>query len=494
MMDRNTILSFLQNKKVLEIGPFLRPFISGEKVKYMDVLPVSGLKERATKVGYKWYRSTCPKEIHYVISDYDWSSVTDKFEAVFSSHCIEHQPNLVKHLQNVSSILEAGGSYFLCIPDKRYCIDHFKSVSTIGEILDYAEDKPLSFSQFFSSKMGVHNDPTRHWKGMHGEKFLSTKDIQDAMREFEKARKGYFDIHRWFFTPRSFYINLILLYQLGYTDLFPINVTDTKRNSPEFYARLTKMDKFELDVKFSIREYLSEDVDNVEGGSNSSSLSDAYWAHIYHDTIVGSKWLLDQSISPGGASSIAVGYNFLYVLYQILDKMHPRCILELGLGQSTCLTGQFAQRYGAKHFVVEHDKEWIQFFFHGRKYRNSRVFQTGLMETEFDGQKYHQYSNFNKIVESIASACELILIDGPIGSHSERSRRDLVPYIPKILSQEFAIVIGDCGRKGEENLFHEILDILKYHDISHAYGLYKSEGTKHVGVIVSKKWKIFTSM
>lgn len=90
--------------------------------------------------------------------------------------------------------------------------------------------------------------------------------------------------------------------------------------------------------------------------------------------------------------------------------------------------------------------------------------------------------------------CQLILVDGPFGGRSERSRRDIVPYLPQILAEEFVIMIDDCGRKGEENLVQEIRGILNKHNIEHAFGLYKSGSTCHAGVIACKKWRFLTSM
>lgn len=118
-----------------------------------------------------------------------------------------------------------------------------------------------------------------------------------------------------------------------------------------------------------------------------------HWSQIYHDAIIGSEWLLDKSVSPGGPRGWAVGYNFLYALYCILDEMHPKHILEIGLGQSTKLTGQYARYFGAAHEVVEHDQEWVDFFCHGWKKlsRQTSIFVTPLMETEFQGQKYLAY-------------------------------------------------------------------------------------------------------
>ena len=125
------ISELLRNKKVLEIGPFLKPFIRGDNVKYLDVMNLDDLKERAKKINFHYNPNYIPSQIDYVISNEDYSVINEKFDAVFSSHLIEHQVDLIHHLQQVEGLLEENDSYFLCIPDKRYCFDHFKPCTPI---------------------------------------------------------------------------------------------------------------------------------------------------------------------------------------------------------------------------------------------------------------------------------------------------------------------------------------------------------------------------
>ena len=67
--------------------------------------------------------------------------------------------------------------------------------------------------------------------------------------------------------------------------------------------------------------------------------SEVLWGEIFRDTIVNSIWLKDKSFSPG---RWAAGYPFLYALYRVLDEARPKRILELGLGQTTRMIGQYA--------------------------------------------------------------------------------------------------------------------------------------------------------
>ncbi len=220
------------------------------------------------------------------------------------------------------------------------------------------------------------------------------------------------------------------------------------------------------------------------------------WANIYHDTIVGSEWLQDKTISPGGPYRWAVGYNFLYALYRVLDEMRPQHILELGLGQSTRLTGQYARYFGAAHFVVEHDKDWVNFFCNSwRKMPNQTIiYLTELVQKELSGNRYCAYKEFDNLIKEVDTSFELIMVDGPIGGSGERSRRDIVAYLPNMLSEEFVILIDDCGRKGEDNLIREIREILNENNIQHSFGLLQSGAACHVGIIACKKWRFFASM
>lgn len=84
------------------------------------------------------------------------------------------------------------------------------------------------------------------------------------------------------------------------------------------------------------------------------------WAAIFNNTIYNSSWLKDRSFSPG---RWAVGYQFLYVMYRILNEVKPKSILELGLGQSTRMIAQYVRASSdVNHYVVEHDPGWIEFF------------------------------------------------------------------------------------------------------------------------------------
>lgn len=222
---------------ILEIGPFCNPVVRGANVRYLDVLDAAGLRARAAEIGLDV--GDCPEAIHHVghIDD-----VTATFDAVVSSHSIEHQPDLVRHFEGVARILRPGGEYHLLVPDKRYCFDHFIPESTVADVIQAHEDKRMAHSLrsvIEHRALTTHNDPGAHWQGTHGERHPSNQPdrIRAAIDEYRSA-DGYVDVHAWYFTPTNFWNITHALYVCGLTRLKPVEIHPTLHGTLEFLAVL----------------------------------------------------------------------------------------------------------------------------------------------------------------------------------------------------------------------------------------------------------------
>lgn len=228
---------------VLEIGPFTNPNVMGPNVKYFDVLSKSDLIERAKSAGYPIVNAV---DIDFVSASGDLSIVGENFDIVISSHCIEHQPDLIRHFRNVSELLRPGGRYLIVAPDKRYCFDHFIPPSAVFELVEaFDEQRKLHTMENVVRHIArtTHNDASRHWSGDHGEpgSFENPALLERARRAFEEHRGEYFDVHAWQFTPSTFREAIELLHRYEYLPLVPMAVYETPRNSFEFCAVLTKV-------------------------------------------------------------------------------------------------------------------------------------------------------------------------------------------------------------------------------------------------------------
>lgn len=215
------------------------------------------------------------------------------------------------------------------------------------------------------------------------------------------------------------------------------------------------------------------------------------WAETFNNTVSGSDWLKDKSFSPG---RWAVGYQYLYAVYRILNTVKPKKILELGLGQSTKLLSQYAKaNKEVKHIVVEHDQEWIDFY----KKENEVAENTEILKIEREYRKYKSddkvlaFKNFKEILQG--QKFDFISIDAPLGANAKiYARIDVLEILPECLEEDFVIVIDDYNRKCEKNTVNEIERILKKHNISYCKGIYYGE--KECMIISSEKLKFVCSM
>jgi hypothetical protein len=227
---------------VLEIGPFTSPLLKGDNVFYADVLCTDDLKQRAIKLNLDL--ANIP-QIDYVVEPSDLLTIGRKFAAVLSSHCIEHQPNFIGHLTQVSALLQRDGCYFLLIPDHRYCFDHFKTESSIAQMISAHIEKRNRHSVVSlieEREFNTHNDSVRHWAGDHGDlnRDLSSL-IKQALNELETQLPNYYkDQHAWYFTPDSFSRSIKILSDAEMIDFEVASMYPTKYNANEFWAILRK--------------------------------------------------------------------------------------------------------------------------------------------------------------------------------------------------------------------------------------------------------------
>lgn len=238
--DRNAFAA-LANRSgdVLEIGPLDNPMLRGPNISYADYFSFEELKKKATTHGRS--AETVPN-IDYVLGEMTLSDIPKKFGAVLSSHCIEHQTDLIRHLQDVQKLLNDGGRYFALIPDKRYCFDAFKSETTIGEIIDAHENRmtvhPLSKVIAHFASMS-HNRHVDHWdQPVTSVPPIETAKIRKAINTWRESEGRYLDVHGIYFTPDSFREIMRLLRELGYIDLHIERLYPTRFRKNEFWAVL----------------------------------------------------------------------------------------------------------------------------------------------------------------------------------------------------------------------------------------------------------------
>jgi SAM-dependent methyltransferase len=225
--------------KTLEIGPFANPSVSGPNVTYCDVLTTEQLRARAEKLGID---SSRVPEVKYALGSDTLDIVTEKFDSVISSHCIEHQPDLIRHLREVASLLNDHGRYFMMVPDKRYCFDRHQNVSTIADVMQAWNDarKAHALKSVIEHRaIATHNDPIRHWT-KEDYKVIDPATVAEAIVEHNDANGKYIDVHAWYFTPDSFIEIMNVLHSTSFTSFSIEALYRTRYASNEFWVILNK--------------------------------------------------------------------------------------------------------------------------------------------------------------------------------------------------------------------------------------------------------------
>jgi SAM-dependent methyltransferase len=170
-----------------------------------------------------------------------------RFDVIFGSHTLEHQVDLIGHLQSVEKLLGPGGRVIHIVPDLRACFDALRYPTVTSDaLLAHVYPAPTHRGkQAFDTR-------ARTMDKNHGY-LMCDADFDDAalcnplpaalaaMRAADDPAQGYLDAHAWTFTPGSFRLLMIELRLLGLTRLVPTSVSSTYGN--QFCAVLERSDK-----------------------------------------------------------------------------------------------------------------------------------------------------------------------------------------------------------------------------------------------------------
>jgi hypothetical protein len=138
--------------------------------------------------------------------------------------------------------LKPGGGYFLIVPDRRYTFDHFLAETTGDDVVRAHDEKRRVHTRaaILEHRLGTtHNNPLRHWFGVHGAPAPTDEMRAAANAEAVRAEAGeYIDVHAWAFSPAGFTSLIADLRTRGLTRLVAERVHATKFADLEFFAVL----------------------------------------------------------------------------------------------------------------------------------------------------------------------------------------------------------------------------------------------------------------
>ena len=238
----------LSTMKGMEIGALDKPIIPRDSphVFYVDFIDTAGLRDR-----YKQDPAVVTERIVDVSGVWGQNTLEEvagasaPFDVVVASHVIEHVPDLVTWLGELSSVLKDGGSIRLAIPDRRYTFDFLRKETELACVLNAfvvnaRVPQPRQVLDFALNMAMV--DCVAAWTGSVDTSSLVRCYTPDQALELARSAISgvYHDVHCWVFTPKSFVVLMQELSRMGLIDLEFDHLVGTREYTIEFFVELKK--------------------------------------------------------------------------------------------------------------------------------------------------------------------------------------------------------------------------------------------------------------
>lgn len=269
-MDRKEKILNSINKEGLglEIGPSHSPVApkkEGFNVEVIDTHDRDGLIKRYKELDIDVDNI---EEVDYVWNGKSYAELTGKanhYDWILASHVIEHVPDLIGFLLDCAEVLKDDGVLTLAVPDKRYCFDHFRPISTISQVIDRHLSKtkintPGTVAEYhlnvaFKSEVGAWAPPNNS-----DDEYRLVHSTQDAINTMNAVINDntYLDVHAWCFVPHSFRLMIQDLFNLG---LIPFQEVDFfPAVGCEFYVALSKNGSALKQSRLALLKTIEEEV------------------------------------------------------------------------------------------------------------------------------------------------------------------------------------------------------------------------------------------
>jgi hypothetical protein len=203
--------------------------------------------------------------------------------------------------------------------------------------------------------------------------------------------------------------------------------------------------------------------------TNNAEASAASWERCWDDHLRASRERKDllamQMLAPLSSTYLpwtvsAMRPSGVVVVLNEIAVNGRQSIVELGSGVSTFYIGRLLQRLGGRLWTMEHDERWADQV--DQELRRQAlddvvtVIRAPLTPSSpgwpgEDGKWYER----GKLTETIAGGpVDLLLVDGPPAylAGREHSRYPAVPFFAPMLADDYAIILDDASRQGEQDI------------------------------------------
>ncbi len=235
----------------IEIGPLVNPMVRKHEsnVHYVDRATTQELKQ--------WYAKDPAlnvddiMDISFVWGDQSLAEATggeEQFDYCIASHVIEHIPDLITWLNEISSVLKPGGVACFAVPDRHYTFDYLRAETALSDLLDAhlrKLRKPSAKHIYDHFANFAEVDVMAAWGKEFDPQNLNRKNTKERIYGVCKdaiENDKYIDSHCSVFSFDSFFELLEGISELGLLDFRLRKVFPTKRGMFEFFVQLEKLE------------------------------------------------------------------------------------------------------------------------------------------------------------------------------------------------------------------------------------------------------------
>lgn len=218
---------------VLEIGPGASPTFRRRdypNLKVSDYCDTQALHRSLERHAGESIAETLFDDVDYVCADGRLADVVpegQRFDLIFSSHNIEHQPDLLTHFVHVERLLGPGGAATFLVPHHQRTFDIFRRLTTTGDVLLAHFGPPGLMAAKVGFEARTHSAllPPEAPRAYGGDAPVRLGDLRAGftrfMSDLQGQTKGFEDYHHHTFSPDSLQLLLLELYLLRLTTLLP---------------------------------------------------------------------------------------------------------------------------------------------------------------------------------------------------------------------------------------------------------------------------------
>lgn len=241
----------LTGKKVLELGALDMPTFEADEadVDYMDYYSDGEFREMASKGGLSRPVSSLVSVSHVVKDKYFSNRINERYDLIVAAHVIEHIPDAITWLAELSALLTPSGYIFLAIPDRRYTLDYLRRESSPIDLMrnfkSGAQVPDLyAIADFYFYKRDISGrDVWRNPEIVVQRTGEPSPTLPEAFAKAERSLasgSGHANVHCSVFSYPTFGELWKGITQTGLLDLNLDVLADVQRDGNEFWALLGK--------------------------------------------------------------------------------------------------------------------------------------------------------------------------------------------------------------------------------------------------------------